>query len=51
MNYSGIYECDVANGIGNRTVLFVSACDHKCEGCQNKQTWNPNFGEPFTKKH
>lgn len=50
MNYSGIYECDVANGIGNRTVLFVSACSHRCVGCQNKQTWNPNFGSPFTKE-
>lgn len=50
MNYGGIYECDVANGIGNRTVLFVSACGHKCDGCQNKQTWNPNFGSLFTKE-
>ncbi len=41
MNYSGIYECDVANGIGNRTVLFVSACDHKCEGCTKQTNMEP----------
>ena len=50
MNYSGISECDVLNGTGFRTVLFVSGCDHKCHGCHNPETWNKNFGHPFTEK-
>ncbi len=26
MNYAGIKYCDIANGLGCRTVLFVSGC-------------------------
>lgn len=50
MNYSGISECDVLNGTGFRTVLFVSGCDHKCHGCHNPETWDKNFGHPFTEE-
>lgn len=50
MNYNGIAECDVLNGTGFRVVLFVSGCDHYCPGCHNKETWNYNFGHPFTEK-
>lgn len=48
MNYSVIKECDVANGPGIRTSLFVSGCTHHCDGCFNKDTWDFNFGVPFT---
>lgn len=47
MYYSGITECDVANGDGFRVVLWVSGCDHKCEGCHNPETWNPHYGKLF----
>lgn len=50
MNYGKILCCDTANGIGCRTVLFVSGCRHHCKGCFNQDTWNFNFGEPFTKE-
>lgn len=48
MNYAAIKYKDIANGIGVRTVLFVSGCTHHCEGCFQPQTWDFNFGEPFT---
>lgn len=51
MNYSAIKNCDVANGPGVRVSLFVSGCTHHCKDCFNKETWDFNFGEEFTKEH
>lgn len=48
MNYSGIIKGDSVNGDGMRLTLFVSGCHHKCRGCFNKETWDSNYGEPFT---
>ena len=48
MNYSGIKVLDVANGEGIRVSLFVSGCTHHCLGCFNSQTWDFDFGEPYT---
>ena len=48
MNYSGIINCTIADGTGFRVSLFISGCNHKCEGCQNKQTWNFSYGKEYT---
>ena len=48
MNYALIRENDIANGPGVRTSLFVSGCRHHCKGCFNPETWNFNYGKPFT---
>lgn len=48
MNYQKITKFDTANGPGIREVLWVSGCDHHCEGCHNPQTWDYNSGKPFT---
>lgn len=50
MNYSAIKTHDVANGIGVRVSLFVSGCTHHCKGCFNAETWDFNFGNPFTEE-
>ncbi len=50
MNYAGIKYCDIANGTGCRTVLFVSGCRNACKGCFQPQTWNFGYGEPFDEK-
>ena len=50
MNFSGYYETDTLNGPGIRCTLFVSGCSHKCIGCHNKETINPNYGEEFTEE-
>lgn len=50
MNYSGIKYADMINGEGIRISLFVSGCSHKCRDCFNRDTWNPHYGEVFTKK-
>lgn len=48
MNYATIKKHDVANGPGVRVSLFVSGCTHHCPGCFNKETWDFDFGQPFT---
>ena len=50
MNYAEIKYCDIANGPGVRTSLFVSGCTHHCEGCFNQMTWDFHYGEVFTKE-
>lgn len=50
MNYSAIKYCDIANGTGVRTVLFVSGCRNHCEGCFQPETWAFEHGELFTKE-
>lgn len=50
MNYGEIKNCDIANGIGVRVTLFVSGCTNRCEGCFQKQTWDFNYGKPFTRE-
>ncbi len=39
---------DIANGPGVRVSLFVSGCEHHCKGCFNPETWDFNYGKPFT---
>lgn len=48
MYYGNIKNCDIANGAGVRVTLFVSGCTNRCEGCFQKQTWDFNYGSPFT---
>ena len=50
MNYGAIKKCDIANGVGVRTVLFVSGCTHHCKGCFQPETWSFDFGERYTKE-
>lgn len=48
MNYAEIKHCDIANGPGVRTTLFVSGCRHHCPGCFNPGTWDFGAGRPFS---
>lgn len=48
MNYIKITKSDIANGIGIRTVLWVSGCTMHCKECHNQSTWNFNAGQLFT---
>ena len=50
MNYAEIKYCDIANGPGVRTSLFVSGCTHHCPGCFNAATWDFAYGKPFTEE-
>lgn len=48
MHYGNIKYCDIADGEGVRTTLFVSGCTHHCKGCFQPETWDFAFGEEFT---
>ncbi len=50
MNYADIKRCDVANGPGVRVSLFVSGCTHHCKECFNPETWDFDYGTPFTEE-
>ncbi len=50
MNYANIKNYDVADGPGVRVSLFVSGCRHHCRGCFNAETWDFDFGQPYTKE-
>ena len=50
MNYCEIKHCDIADGEGVRTSLFVAGCRRHCKDCFNASTWPFDAGEPFTDK-
>lgn len=50
MRYHNITKSDMLNGEGLRVVLWLSHCEHFCDGCHNPQTWCKNSGIPFDQK-
>ncbi len=50
MNYAEIKYCDIANGTGVRTTLFVSGCRLRCPHCFNEVAWDFSAGKPFTRE-
>lgn len=50
MRYAQIYTCDIANGPGCRTSLFVSGCTHHCPGCFNEVAWDFDYGKEFDQR-
>lgn len=48
MNYCNIHPRDIANGVGVRVALFVSGCRNHCKNCFQPETWDFNYGDPFT---
>ena len=48
MNYSKIDPMSIVDGRGCRVSLFVSGCRNHCNGCFNPETWDFNYGQPFT---
>lgn len=47
MRYHNITTDDMLNGDGLRTVLWVSGCTHRCQGCHNPITWDVECGLVF----
>ena len=50
MYFSAIKYNDIANGLGVRTVLFVSGCRNHCRGCFQPETWNFKNGNLFDRQ-
>lgn len=49
MNIAEIKYCDIANGKGVRTSVFVSGCRHCCPNCFNQIAWDFNYGKRYDK--
>lgn len=50
MYYGNIKKNDIANGKGVRVTLFVSGCTNHCKNCFQPETWNFDYGKPYTKE-
>lgn len=48
MNYEVLRKFDVSNGMGVRSTIFCTGCEHYCEGCFNSDLWSFDSGKPFT---
>ncbi len=48
MNIAAIKHVDIADGPGVRVSLFVAGCTHHCKGCFQPETWDFDFGTPYT---
>lgn len=47
MNYLNIEHCNMVNGVGLRSVIWVSGCDRNCPGCFSPHSHDFNAGVPF----
>lgn len=50
MNYANIKNWDIADGPGVRVSLFVSGCRNHCRNCFQPETWDFEYGRPFTEE-
>ncbi len=50
MNYGNIKKYDIANGQGVRITIFVSGCRNHCFNCFQPETWDFDYGQPYTKE-
>ncbi|AJD32727.1 anaerobic ribonucleoside-triphosphate reductase activating protein [Clostridium sporogenes] len=45
LQVAGFLDNSLVNGVGLRSVVFVSGCKHNCEGCQNKEMQSFCYGD------
>ena len=50
MYFGNIKPFSIENGPGVRVSLFVSGCTHHCPGCFSADTWDFQYGAPFTEE-
>lgn len=46
--YNSIKDFDINQSEGISVSLWMQGCEHHCEGCYNKDTWDFNKGYEFT---
>ena len=50
MNYIKIVPETITDGEGLRTAIYVAGCENYCKGCFNPESWDFNYGQPFTEE-
>ena len=48
LKVGGFLDNSLVNGIGLRSVIFVSGCTHECQGCHNQELQCFTYGEEVT---
>lgn len=48
MKYFKLTTCDIANGLGIRTSIWLTGCSIQCPGCHMKDLWLYEIGHEFT---
>lgn len=50
LQVAGFLDNSLVNGLGLRSVVFVSGCNHNCKGCHNKEMQSFCYGDKVSLK-